>query len=133
MTLTQIHYVITIAETKSMNKAAELLYVAQPSLTNAIKELEKELGITLFFRSGKGVTLTNDGAEFLLHARQIYGEYENVMEKYGKTAIIKRNLVFRPSTIPLQSRPLWIWQKNLICPSMNLQSGRRGQLRSSVM
>ena len=66
MTLTQLHYVITIAETGSMNKAAELLYVAQPSLTNAIKELEKELGITLFFRNGKGVTLTNDGAEFLL-------------------------------------------------------------------
>ena len=90
MTLTQIHYVITIAETKSMNKAAELLYVAQPSLTNAIKELEKELGITLFFRSGKGVTLTNDGAEFLLHARQIYGEYENVMEKYGKNGNYKK-------------------------------------------
>ena len=84
MTLTQLHYVITIAETGSMNKAAELLYVAQPSLTNAIKELEKELGITLFFRNGKGVTLTNDGSEFLLYARQIYGEYETVLEKYGK-------------------------------------------------
>ena len=79
MTLTQLHYVITIAETGSMNKAAELLYVAQPSLTNAIKELEKELGITLFFRNGKGVTLTNDGSEFLLYARQIYGEYETVL------------------------------------------------------
>ena len=71
MTLTQIHYVITIAETKSMNKAAELLYVAQPSLTNAIKELEKELGITLFFRSGKGVTLTNDGAYVQMYAERI--------------------------------------------------------------
>ena len=90
MTLTQLHYVITIAETGSMNKAAELLYVAQPSLTNAIKELEKELGITLFFRNGKGVTLTNDGAEFLLYARQIYGEYENVLEKYGKNGNYKK-------------------------------------------
>ena len=42
MTLTQLHYLITIAETKSLNKAAELLYVSQPSLTNAMKELEKE-------------------------------------------------------------------------------------------
>ena len=90
MTLTQLHYVITIAETGSMNKAAELLYVAQPSLTNAIKELEKELGITLFFRNGKGVTLTNDGAEFLLYARQIYGEYETVLEKYGKNGNYKK-------------------------------------------
>ena len=45
MTLTQLHYLITIAETKSLNKAAELLYVSQPSLTNAMKELEKELGL----------------------------------------------------------------------------------------
>ena len=73
-----------------MNKAAELLYVAQPSLTNAIKELEKELGITLFFRNGKGVTLTNDGSEFLLYARQIYGEYETVLEKYGKNGNYKK-------------------------------------------
>lgn len=84
MTLTQLNYIITIAETKSMNKAAEQLYVSQPSLTSAIKELEKELGITIFHRGGRGVTLTNDGAEFLLYARQIYGQYESVLEKYGK-------------------------------------------------
>ena len=65
MTLTQLNYIITIAETKSINKAAGQLYVSQPSLTSAVRELEKELGITLFHRSGRGVTLTNDGAEFL--------------------------------------------------------------------
>lgn len=90
MTLTQLNYIITIAETKSMNKAAEQLYVSQPSLTSAIKELEKELGITLFYRSGKGATLTNDGAEFLLYAKQIYGQYESVMEKYGKGGSYKK-------------------------------------------
>lgn len=84
MTLTQLHYFITISETKSLNKAAELLYVSQPSLTSAIRELEKELGITLFYRSGRGVTLTGDGTEFLLYAKQIYAQYESVMEKYGK-------------------------------------------------
>lgn len=83
MTLTQLNYIITVADTQSMNKAAEGLYVSQPSLTNGIKELEKELGITIFYRTGKGVTLTNDGAEFLLYAKQIYSQYENVMEKYG--------------------------------------------------
>ena len=84
MTLTQLNYIIVIAETRSINKAAEQLYVSQPSLTNAVQELEKELGITLFHRSGRGVTLTNDGAEFLLYAKQLYGQYEDMMEKYGK-------------------------------------------------
>ncbi len=84
MTLTQLNYIITISETQSMNKAAERLFVSQPSLTNSVKELEKELGITLFYRSGRGVSLTNDGTEFLLHAREIYGKYEDVLEKYGK-------------------------------------------------
>lgn len=90
MTLTQLNYLITIAETRSFNKAAEKLYVSQPSLTNAMKELEKELGITLFFRSGRGVTLTNDGTEFLLYAKQIYEQYENVLDKYGKNGSYKK-------------------------------------------
>lgn len=90
MTLTQLHYFITIAETKSLNKAAEQLYVSQPSLTNAMKELENELGITLFFRSGRGVSLTNDGTEFLLYAKQIYGQYESVLEKYGQGGSYKK-------------------------------------------
>lgn len=62
MTLQQIRYILTIAEVGSLSKAAEVLYVAQPSLSSAVKELERELGITVFYRSGKGVSLTNDGA-----------------------------------------------------------------------
>lgn len=90
MTIQQLRYLLAISETGSLNKAAELLYVAQPSLTSAVKELEKEMGITIFHRSGRGVTLTNDGAEFLLHARQIYSQYELVMEKYGKPEGLKK-------------------------------------------
>ena len=90
MTLTQLNYLITIAETGSFNKAAEQLYLSQPSLTSAMKELEKELGITLFYRSKRGVTLTGDGTEFLYYARQIYGQYENVLEKYGKDSSHKK-------------------------------------------
>ena len=52
MTLQQLHYAIVISETGSMNKAAERLYIAQPSLTGAMQELERELGITIFHRSG---------------------------------------------------------------------------------
>ena len=90
MTLTQLHYLMVIAETNSLNKAAEQLYMPQPSLTSAMKELERELGITLFYRSGRGVTLTGDGAEFLLYAKQLYGQYENILEKYGRGGSYKK-------------------------------------------
>ena len=53
MTIQQLKYAVAIAERGSLNKAAEILYVAQPSLTNAIKELEKEIGIVIFSRSSK--------------------------------------------------------------------------------
>ena len=84
MTLQQLNYIITISESGSINRAAEKLYVSQPSLTSAIKELEKELGIVLFNRTGRGVTLTAEGVDFLPYARQVYGQYMNLMEKYGK-------------------------------------------------
>ena len=90
MTLQQLYYIITISETGSLNKASEILYITQPSLTSAIKELEKEIGITIFHRSGRGVTLTNDGEEFILYARQIYQQYENLLEKYGKGGNFKK-------------------------------------------
>lgn len=84
MTLQQLKYVITIAEAGSLNKAAEVLYLSQPSLTSALRELEKELKITIFHRSGKGVVPTQDGAEFLLYARQLYSQYEILMDRYGE-------------------------------------------------
>ena len=92
MTLQQIKYVIGIAETGSLNKAAEKLYVSQPSLTATIHDLEDELGITIFNRTGRGVTLTNDGTEFLTSARQLYIDYQSVMEKYGDNGKIKKKV-----------------------------------------
>lgn len=90
MTLQQLRYAITISETGSLNKAAEILYVAQPSLTGAMQDLEKELGITIFHRSGRGVSLTNDGVEFISYARQLYHQYESIMDKYGKSGTLKK-------------------------------------------
>ena len=90
MTLQQLHYVITITEMGSFNKASEVLYIAQPSLTGAVQELEKELGIVIFNRTRKGVTLTNDGLEFINHARQLYQQYEIIMDKYGKGGTLKK-------------------------------------------
>lgn len=96
MTLQQLHYAITISETGSLNKAAEILYIAQPSLTGSMHELEKELGITIFHRSGRGVSLTSDGLEFITYARQVYHQYETLMSKYGKLG--KRKKKFGVST-----------------------------------
>ncbi len=90
MTLQQLNYIIVISETGSMNKAAEQLYIAQPSLTSAVKELEREIGITVFNRSGRGVSLTADGMEFLSYARQVYQQYETLREKYTGGKVKKK-------------------------------------------
>ena len=84
MTIQQLTYLITIAEVGSLNKASTKLYIAQPSLTASIKELEKELGFTLFYRGSRGVTLTPEGADFLPYARQVVDQYNNMMEFAGK-------------------------------------------------
>ena len=90
MTIQQLNYVITISEKGLLNKATEVLYETQPSLTSAVRELEKELGITLFNRGGKGVTLTNDGAEFIQYARQVVNQYDRLLEKYGKGGNLRK-------------------------------------------
>lgn len=96
MTLQQVHYLITISETGSLSKASEILYISQPSLSSAVQDLENELGFHLFHRSGKGMSLTNDGLEFLPYARQLYQYYDVIMEKYGKGG--KRKKKFGIST-----------------------------------
>ena len=90
MTIQQLQYAITIAEMGSMNKASEVLYVAQPSLTGAMQELERELGITIFYRSGRGVTLTSEGEDFLSYARAVVQQFEQLTEKYGKGGVRKK-------------------------------------------
>ena len=90
MTIQQLRYVIVICEEGSLNKASEQLYIAQPSLTSAVQELEKELGITIFNRSGRGVTPTNDGLEFIRYAREVLSQYDNLLEKYGKNGNLKK-------------------------------------------
>lgn len=82
MTLQQIRYVIAVANTNSMNEAAKNLFVSQPSLSSAIKELEEELQITIFARTNKGVVITQEGEEFLIYARQILEQVELLEEKY---------------------------------------------------
>ncbi|MDO5108474.1 MAG: LysR family transcriptional regulator [Erysipelotrichaceae bacterium] len=90
MTIQQIYYAITVSECGSINKAAEMLYISQPSLTSAIQELEKSIGIQIFNRTGRGVTVTNDGREFLLYARQVYSQYEQLRSRYSGDEKIRK-------------------------------------------
>lgn len=71
MTLQQLKYIIKIVECGSITEAAKQLFITQPSMSTAVKELEKELGIEIFYRTTKGISLTIDGTEFLSYARQI--------------------------------------------------------------
>jgi DNA-binding transcriptional LysR family regulator len=82
MTLQQMKYAITIAECGSMNEAAHKLYITQPSLSSMIKELEKELGIVLFSRSNRGISITQEGEEFLGYARQIIEQYNLLQDRF---------------------------------------------------
>lgn len=87
MTLKQLQYAVTIAETGNITEAAHKLFIAQPSLTSAIHELEKEYDITLFSRSNKGIEVTKDGDEFLGYARQVLEQAALINERYtGKDA-----------------------------------------------
>ena len=82
MTLQQLKYVIAIAEKGSINEAAKVLYISQPSLTNAMHDLENDLGIQLFIRNNKGIRVTNKGEEFLRYARQVIEQVVLLEDKY---------------------------------------------------
>lgn len=90
MTLTQLKYVITIADTGSMNEAAKSLFISQPSLSLAVKELEQEIGVELFRRSNRGVSLTAEGNEFLSYARQVVEQYQLMESRYIEKKDVKK-------------------------------------------
>ncbi len=87
MTLLQLKYAIEVSNSSSFNEAAKNLFISQPSLSAAIKDLEEELGITLFHRTNRGVTVTPEGKEFIGYARQVSEQYQLLETKY----IQKRN------------------------------------------
>ena len=83
MTLQQLRYVTTVAETGTISGAAKALFISQPSLNAAIQELEKEMGITIFLRTNRGVVLSREGDEFLGYARQVLMQAELLEDRYG--------------------------------------------------
>ena len=82
MTLQQLKYVVTVAEAGTITNAAKKLYISQPSLTNAIHELEKEMNIVIFQRTNKGIVLSQEGEDFLGYARQVLEQAAILEDKY---------------------------------------------------
>ena len=91
MTLVQLKYVITVAGQNSFNDAAKMLFISQPSLSSAIRSLEKEIGFDIFIRSKTGITLTTKGAEFMGYAKSVMEQYELLEAKYISQTKVKKN------------------------------------------
>ncbi len=91
LTLQQLKYALEVASKGSMNEVARSLFISQPRLSNAIKELEKEIKITIFIRTNRGVTVTNEGAEFLGYARQVLQQFNMLEEKYLSEKPVKQH------------------------------------------
>lgn len=92
LTLQQLRYFIAVATEGSISAAADLIYVAQPSMSAAMKELEARVGRTLLIRSARGITLTSDGAEFLGYARQVLEQMELLEHRYLGRPSVRRLL-----------------------------------------
>ena len=82
MTLQQLKYVIAIADSSSMSEAAKSLFISQPTLSNSIKELEREIGIRIFNRTNKGIVISVEGKKFLGYARQVTEQMQLLEEEY---------------------------------------------------
>ncbi|MDF2588946.1 MAG: transcriptional regulator, LysR family [Anaerocolumna sp.] len=82
MTLQQLKYAIEIADKGSFNEAAKSLFITQPSLSSAIKDLENEINITIFTRTNKGINISMEGTEFLSYARQVVEQAQLLEMRY---------------------------------------------------
>jgi DNA-binding transcriptional LysR family regulator len=85
MNFNQLRYVVAVDEKGSVSKAAQHLFVSQPAISTAIKELEKEIGISIFTRSTTGMSITEDGAGFIAYARSIIDQFDDISSKYANT------------------------------------------------
>ena len=90
MNILHMKYAVEVARAGSLNKAAQTLLIAQPNLSRSIKELEGELGITIFDRSSKGMKLTLEGEEFIGYAQNILHQIEQMEKMYKDTSVPKQ-------------------------------------------
>ena len=90
MNILHMKYAVEVAKAGSLNKAAQTLLIAQPNLSRSIKELEGDLGITIFDRSSKGLKLTLEGEEFIGYAQNILRQIEQMEKMYKDTSVPKQ-------------------------------------------
>jgi len=84
MNIQHLRYAVEVEKTRSITEAAENLYMSQPNLSRAIRELESDLGISIFDRTPKGIVPTAQGEEFLHYARSILSQFDEMAERYQK-------------------------------------------------
>ncbi|MBR6222904.1 MAG: LysR family transcriptional regulator [Lachnospiraceae bacterium] len=82
MNINQLKYVLEVANASSMREASTKLYVSQPALSSSIRELEEELGILIFERTNKGISLTDEGRDFISYAKKAVGQYKILEDRY---------------------------------------------------
>ncbi|HAH74962.1 MAG TPA: LysR family transcriptional regulator [Kandleria vitulina] len=92
MTITQLRYAIVVANSNSMGEAARTLFISQPSLSASIRELEKEIGIKLFIRSNRGISVTSEGKEFIGYARQVVEQFQLIETRYVDNEHVKKKI-----------------------------------------
>ena len=90
MNIMHLKYAVEVAKTGSITQAAEILFMGQPNLSKAIKELEENLGVTIFKRTSKGIVPTQQGEEFLVYAKRILAQIDELESKYRKDTISKQ-------------------------------------------
>lgn len=106
MNISQIKYVLEVAASSSMREAATRLFISQPALSSSIRELEEELGILIFERTNKGVSLTDEGREFVDYAKKRSASMRSLKIAICPGTATKSAFLSRPSTITLPLRPL---------------------------
>ena len=129
MTLQQLKYVVEVAERGSITEAAKALFIAQPSLSAAVRELEEEAGITIFLRNSRGILLTQEGAEFLGYARQVVQQAALIEDKY--IAHSASAFPSPPSIIPSRPARSSSWCARRAANRMNLFSARARRMTRS--
>ena len=120
ISLQQLRYIIEVAECGSINAASQQLYVSQPTLSTTIKDTEQELGISIFNRTNRGITLTNQGTEFIGCSRRVIPT---------RTVPPRVGFVFLPSITPSASMHLSIWLRSATKRSITFPCVRRAQLK----
>ena len=124
MTLQQLRYIIEIAQSGSISLAAQRLFITQPSLSKSVADLEKEMGITIFYRGSRGVMLSPDGVKFLAYARQVVEQADLLEQQYKFGTPVRRVFAVSPSSI---------WSGNTGRISMSSPSGKAAPMTSSKM